>query len=127
MVKFLTRNDREAFYVRKCIYIPVSSDKCAWAFPTECVWGAAQKLQSKFALELLYESGVLTDASSLPDFGRFFTNVIGIDNCSWAVYVEELKALKASDCEDMDIIGGIYAALDTLRPTIIGISKDKLK
>ena len=127
MIEFLTRNDRAVFSARKCIYIPVSSDGCGWAFPAECVWGAAQKLQSKFALKLLYESTLLVDASSLPDLAPFFTDVLGIHDCTWEVYVDELKALRASDCKDMDIISGIYAALDTLRPNILGTSKDKLK
>ncbi|KAH8901208.1 hypothetical protein GQ53DRAFT_707485 [Thozetella sp. PMI_491] len=110
-------------YVR--VFLP--NNRGAWAFPNDCVWDAAQILKSKFALELLYAPGLRMDGSNLSYFAQFFTEVVGVTGCTWATYVDELKVLKSSNCDDIDTISGIYKAIDALRPSIIDTDKEKLK
>ncbi len=79
------------------------------------MWDAVQDLESKFALKRLYDQGLRVDGSDITYLARFFTSAVGITDCTWEVYIDELKTLKESDCEDIDIISGIYTALDALR------------
>ncbi|KAI0136379.1 ino80 chromatin remodeling complex protein [Xylariales sp. AK1849] len=118
---------RIMFSGRKCIYIPLAGNHCTWAFPEECVWNAQQELKSKYALKCLYEPWLCIEDSSSQYLAHFFTTTLGITECTWEIYIDELKALSTSDCDNIDTISGVYAALDRLRPQIFAISKAKVK
>ena len=109
------------------IYVPLSENNYCWVLPEECVWNAAQELTTKYVLKLIYEAHLSEHGIDIAHSGYFFTNILRIPDCTWEVYVDELKALKESDCDDFDSINDIYTALDSLRPQIIGTSKDKLR
>jgi hypothetical protein len=57
----------------------------------------------------------------------FFTGVLGVTDCDWEIYVNELKELKTSGCDNADTITVIYRALDGLRSTMDALSNDRLK
>jgi hypothetical protein len=118
---------RNLFTSKGCIYIPKDGDICLWALPGQCVWNSHQKLKSKYALRRLYEPLQSTEDTRGSYLPHFFKTTLGVTDCTWKTYVEELKALKTLDCDDFDLISGIYTALDNLRPNIIGLSKDELK
>ncbi len=89
---------------------------------------------TKFALGRLYDPYFRPDGVDGIDgvdgdyFRRFFTDTLGITtDCTWEIYVGELKELKRLGRQDSDTITGIYKALDVLRPSIIAISKDHIK
>ncbi|KFY91247.1 hypothetical protein V500_04776 [Pseudogymnoascus sp. VKM F-4518 (FW-2643)] len=116
---------RNVFSKRKYIYIPMSSSTCA--FPNDCVWKAPQEMKTKFALQRLYEPLLRSDSADSSSLAHFFTSVLKITDCTWETYVEELKELKVSSCENSDTIAVVYRALDALRPTITSVSMDLLK
>jgi hypothetical protein len=118
---------RNVFSERKCIYIPMSSSDCAWAFSNDCVWKAPQEMKTKFALQRLYEPLLRSDGAESSSLAYFFTSVLKITDCTWETYICELKELKISSCDNSDTIAVIYRALDTLRPTITAANMDLLK
>lgn len=85
-------------------------------------------MKTKFALRLLYEPVILSrlDGEDATHLINFFTNTLGIADCTWETYIDELKELKASGCGNIDSISVIYTALNDLRPKMIGLSKDNL-
>ncbi len=91
------------------------------------MWNAPQKLKTKFALRLAYEPYFQLNSVDNDYSTHFFTQTLGITDCTWEIYIDELKALKASDCTDADAISTIYEALDSMRPRTIGISKDQVR
>lgn len=91
------------------------------ARPSECVWSACQEMRSKFSLERLYSSFFKEDTSAITHATYFFKDILGIEDCTWENYIEELKELKASGCSDSDVITGIYKALDKLSQSIITV------
>lgn len=115
-------NFRTLFTEKRCIYIPVPEGKsCKLAKPSECVWSACQEMRSKFSLERLYSSFFKEDIPVLSHTAYFFKDILGIKNCTWEDYTEELKGLKASGCSDSDVITGIYKALDNLSQSIVTV------
>jgi hypothetical protein len=104
----------------------LGENNCSWAFPRECVWNAPQELRSKHALKYLYEPILATDSANLSYFKQFFSATLKIADSTWKTYLQELRALKADDCDDTDIISGIYKALDVLRPKLIALTKDEV-
>ncbi|KAI1421444.1 hypothetical protein F5Y12DRAFT_767727 [Xylaria sp. FL1777] len=106
---------RAMFSQQPCIYIPLSQSSCTWTWPDSCVWYAPQEMTTKYILKKLYEMCFCKDGTACPHFSRFFVETLGIRaSCTWQDYVEELRALKQNDCNDVDIITGIYEAINTL-------------
>lgn len=75
-------------------------------------------MMTKFALKRLYGTCFCRDGAECPHFTHFFCSTMGITECTWEVYVEELKALKNSGCDDIDTITTIYRAITSLLPEI---------
>ncbi|KAI1487736.1 hypothetical protein F5X96DRAFT_681025 [Biscogniauxia mediterranea] len=105
---------RKVFSERKCIYIPRPEACCTWAFPHECVWNAPQDMVTKFALKRLIGACFCRDGADCSHFDRFFFDTLGITECTWEVYIQELKALKASGCDNIDTITAIYKEINAL-------------
>ncbi|KAI1633135.1 hypothetical protein F4809DRAFT_624584 [Biscogniauxia mediterranea] len=105
---------RKVFSERKCIYIPRPEACFTWAFPHECVWNAPQDMVTKFALKRLVGACFCRDGADCSHFDRFFFDTLGITECTWEVYIEELKALKASGCDNIDTITAIYEEINVL-------------
>ncbi|KAI0385044.1 hypothetical protein F5Y04DRAFT_204258 [Hypomontagnella monticulosa] len=112
-------NIRKVFSERKCIYIPRPGSGHTWAFPHDCVWDAPQVMVTKFALKRLYGTCFCKDHGECPHFVPFFCSTLGITECTWQIYVEELKALQASGCDNIDTITTIYKAIGSLQPETI--------
>ncbi|KAI1188940.1 hypothetical protein F5B17DRAFT_450976 [Nemania serpens] len=107
---------RAVFSQEPCIYIPLPESSCTWTLPDSCVWDAPQELTTKYVLKRLYGTCFCKDGAACPHFSRFFVETLDIRaSCTWQDYVEELKALKQNDCNDVDIITGIYEAIDSLK------------
>lgn len=74
-------------------------------------------MTTKFVLKRLYRTCFCKDGAKCPHFSKFFVETLGVSAaCTWSNYVEELKALKNVDCEDVDTITGIYKAINALQP-----------
>ncbi|KAI0508878.1 hypothetical protein F5B22DRAFT_638424 [Xylaria bambusicola] len=111
---------RAVFSEQPCIYIPRSPSSYTWTLPDCCIWDAPQKMTTKFVLKRLYRSCFCKDGAKCPHFSTFFTETLGIqESCTWQDYVEELKALKQNDCNDVDAITGIYEAINALEQRTI--------
>ncbi len=73
-------------------------------------------MTTKYVLKRLYRTCFCKDGAACPHFSRFFVETLGIRaSCTWQDYVEELKALKQNDCNDVDTITGIYEAISALK------------
>lgn len=113
---------RTLFTEERCIYIPVPEEKSyELARPSECVWSACQNLRTKYSLEHLYSSFSWEEIPAISHTAHFFKITLGINDCTWEDYIEELKGLKASGCSDSDVITGIYQALDNLSQSIVTV------
>ncbi|KAL3294422.1 ino80 chromatin remodeling complex protein [Colletotrichum asianum] len=105
---------RNAFQTRRCIFVP-RDELHKWALPDECVWTAPLDMRTKFALERLYQPWFRTNGTNNNStYLNLFRSMIGIEDCTWAILIDELKELKASKCDDTDQIGTIYKALNAL-------------
>ncbi|KXH68846.1 hypothetical protein CSAL01_00114 [Colletotrichum salicis] len=108
---------RHVFRNQRCIYVPVSKGSCLWALPDECVWEAPQKMESKFALQELYQPWLSANIMDGLLLTHLFTTALGIGNCTWQILAEELRKLKDVGVEDIDRVGAIYRALFKLTPS----------
>ncbi|KAI3332562.1 hypothetical protein F4824DRAFT_475026 [Ustulina deusta] len=107
---------RVVFSQQPYIYIPLPQSSCTWTLPDSCVWDAPQEMTTKYVLKRLYRTCFCKDGAACPHFSRFFVETLGIRaSCTWQDYVEELKALKQNDCNDVDTITGIYEAISALK------------
>ncbi|KAI1118839.1 hypothetical protein F5Y14DRAFT_397902 [Nemania sp. NC0429] len=107
---------RAVFSQQEYICIPLPELPCTWALPDSCVWDAPQEMMTKNVLKKLYGTCFCKDGAACPHFPRFFVETLGIRaSCTWQDYVEELKALKEDDCDDVDTITGIYEAINALK------------
>ncbi|KAH9237080.1 hypothetical protein K456DRAFT_1495726 [Colletotrichum gloeosporioides 23] len=118
---------RNAFQTRRCIFVP-RDELHKWALPDECVWRAPLDMRTKFALERLYQPWFRTNGTNNNStYLNLFRSMIGIEDCTWAILIDELKELKASKCDDTDQIGTIYKALNALcrDPSVIQNDQSK--
>jgi hypothetical protein len=83
-------------------------------------------MKTKFALQRLYEPYFRLDGDG-SSLEYFFTSILGVTDGNWEIYVDELKELKTSSCENADNITVIYRALDNLQSTMDALSKERLK
>ncbi|EQB58063.1 hypothetical protein CGLO_01742 [Colletotrichum gloeosporioides Cg-14] len=94
----------------------------------ECVWTAPLDMRTKFALERLYQPWFRTNGTNNNStYLNLFRSMIGIEDCTWAIFIDELRELKASKCDDTDRIGTIYKALNALCRDPLVIQDDQSK
>lgn len=68
-------------------------------------------MESKFALQELYQPWLSANDMDSLLLTHLFTTALGIGNCTWSILVEELRKLKDLKIEDIDRVGTIYRAL----------------
>ncbi|KAK2034152.1 hypothetical protein LX32DRAFT_722382 [Colletotrichum zoysiae] len=76
--------------------------------------GEIRCLRTKYALERLYQPWIGHDGESNSIYLDLFRSMMGIQDCTWEILIDELRELKASKCDDSDRIETIYKALDAL-------------
>lgn len=91
------------------------------------MWDAPVDMKTKYALQRLYQPCFGMGDVDSSYLTAFFTITLNITDCTWQIYVEELKALKASGCDDSDCMTAIYKALDGLRHAVTSTDRDALK
>ncbi|KAF4924992.1 hypothetical protein CGCVW01_v003742 [Colletotrichum viniferum] len=105
---------RNAFQTRRCIFVP-RYEHHKWALPDECVWTAPLDMRTKFALERLYQPWFRANGTNNNStYLNLFRSMVGIEDCTWANLIDELREFKTSKCDDTDQIGSIYKALNAL-------------
>lgn len=132
-----TNAHSEVFENANAIFIPpVDSD--TWVSPEECVWcvelkshghfglelqttctpsltlkyrDAPQKLQTKFALKIIYKPWLSGSSSNKDQIEQLFCGTLGVSDCDVTHYIDELKSLRESNSQDSDIITRLYEAL----------------
>lgn len=75
-------------------------------------------MMTKYALKTLYGSCFCRDGDECSHFKRFFLGTLGIPKCTWEDYVEELKELKNTSCDNIDTITTFYKAIHALSSKI---------
>ncbi|KDN64641.1 hypothetical protein CSUB01_04279 [Colletotrichum sublineola] len=118
---------RNTFRMRPCILVPLENGNCKWALPNECVWTAPLVTRTKFALERLYQPWLGPNNENGTIHVNLFRSMIGIDDCTWEVLIDELRELKTSKCDNSGRPETIYKALDALCKGQSVIQDDKLK
>ncbi|KAI5457855.1 hypothetical protein BGZ63DRAFT_364030 [Mariannaea sp. PMI_226] len=117
--KYLESGDRseaaEKIRYKKCIYTPHAERGCDWAYSSDCVWRSQHNMKTKFPLERLYGSLLPSGVTRGSSLAILFKTILKIPDCTWETYVDELKSLRNSGCEDSDLIMDIYEALRRIR------------
>ncbi|EXF75687.1 hypothetical protein CFIO01_04620 [Colletotrichum fioriniae PJ7] len=116
---------RDVFRRKKCIVVPISSEKVLWASPEKCVWNAPQAMKSKLDLQRLYQPWLSADDVDSSIIMHLFTSTLNIGNCTWDILIEELREYIFLKIEDVDRAGTIYRALHKLASSNEAIEKDK--
>ncbi|KAI1377806.1 hypothetical protein F4677DRAFT_458573 [Hypoxylon crocopeplum] len=109
---------RKTFSEKNYICVPCGRRNCVWALPDECIWDTPRSLMSKFTLAKDIGTCRCRDGEECFHFKSFFLGTLRISKATCGTYVEELRALKISGCDDFDRINDMYEAINTLRPTM---------
>ncbi|ROV88550.1 hypothetical protein VMCG_10385 [Cytospora schulzeri] len=88
---------------------------------------APQIMKTKSVLRLLYASCGSLAKGDLVYLETFFAETLGIGNCTWELYVEELNTLRRTGCKDIKIITVIYQELRTLGSKVMAAEEQKLR
>jgi hypothetical protein len=99
-------------------------DEPCWARLQDCRWDAPQYMLSRKPLKFLYETH-FGGQKKVSILRRFFNETLGVSDCKWVDFVDELEALKHSGCKDILRITAIYEHLARIKKNIP--SKDRAK
>ena len=75
---------------------------------------APEEMKTKFVLRLLYQQFFAAESADFLYLHNFFTETLGIGNCTWQNYIDELSELRDADCGNMTTITNIYRELEAL-------------
>jgi hypothetical protein len=69
-------------------------------------------MRHKHPIDSLYRDTFPDDESKLQTVILFFTDTLGIPECSWRDFVEELRYLKGQKCTEMEYIQDQFRFLE---------------
>jgi len=84
-------------------------------------------METKYPLRSLYETYLRWSETEKSTLTQFFKSSLGVCDCAWDSFVDEIKHLKATKCTDFDRINGLYVRLDGLKSTGKGHDEGGLK
>ena len=84
-------------------------------------------MQSLSPLGALYNGMFPEHGTDFMTLKLFFTDTLGVPNCSWEDYIGELEHLRKENCENYNHIRSVYSNLKDLSTRLHSIDKDKLK
>ncbi|RGP70137.1 hypothetical protein FSPOR_4249 [Fusarium sporotrichioides] len=110
------------------VYIPAHGSRSAtWVSPDKCLWDAPEKMQTVYPLEHLYRTTFRRPKEELDILRQFFKMTLGVRDCSWKNYLDELRRLRSLGVDDFDWVNDIYNSLQSEKPTLIDIDATKIR
>lgn len=99
-------------YVPKCKY-----GTCRNLSPDSCVWDGPESLSVKAPLKILYERMAAKKGENFSTIINFFTDVLGISDCSEITILDQLESLRDSGSSDLERIYSLYSSLSQMLAT----------
>ncbi|CAF3557216.1 unnamed protein product [Fusarium graminearum] len=119
---------RDAISGHRLVYIPACDPQPAtWVSPDECLWNARKEMQTAYPLAHLYRTVFRRSEEELDIMRQFFKITLGVKDCSWENYLNELRRLNTLGTEDFDWVNDIYKALKTERPSLVDVDAAKIR
>ncbi|KAM0415352.1 hypothetical protein ACHAPD_006548 [Fusarium lateritium] len=119
---------RNLFNQGSLIYIPTYESKPAtWVTPDKCLWDARKEMQTAYPLAHLYRTIFHRSEEELDILKQFFKTTLGVKDCSWENYLNELRRLRTMAIEDSDWVDGIYKSLKSERPSLIDVDATNIR
>ncbi|KAK6725139.1 hypothetical protein SNK04_003944 [Fusarium graminearum] len=119
---------RDAIAGHRLVYIPACDPQPAtWVSPDECLWNARKEMQTAYPLAHLYRTVFRRSEEELDIMRQFFKITLGVKDCSWENYLNELRRLNTLGTEDFDWVNDIYKALKTEQPSLVDVDATKIR
>ncbi|KAJ4122741.1 hypothetical protein NW768_010183 [Fusarium equiseti] len=84
-------------------------------------------MQTAYPLAHLYQTTFNRSEEDLEILRQFFRTTLGIGDCSWEHYLDEIRKLKVVASEDFDWMSDIYESLDLERAGLMSDDAAKLR
>jgi len=84
-------------------------------------------MQTAYPLAHLYRTTFNRSEEDLDVLRQFFRTILGVGDCSWENYLDEIRRLKVVACEDFDWVNDIYESLDLERASLMSDDAAKLR
>lgn len=98
-----------------------------WSYTSMCRWDAPPDMETKYPLGSLYNIHLRESGTSKSAITQFFRDTVGVLDCAWDDFIDELKELKKINCTDFDRIKGLYSRLDRVKIKTVASERTKLK
>ncbi|KAI1009088.1 hypothetical protein LB504_003135 [Fusarium proliferatum] len=119
---------RQAINDGNLIYIPAhDSSPATWTSAEKCLWNAREDMQTAYPLAHLYRTVFHRSVEDLDVLRQFFKTALGVRDCSWEDYLNEIRRLKELQSEDFDWVNDLYSSLDSERFGMMDVDTTKLK
>ncbi|KAJ4267510.1 hypothetical protein NW762_003617 [Fusarium torreyae] len=119
---------RQAINNGNLIYIPAhDSSPATWTSSDKCLWNAREDMQTAYPLAHLYRTTFHRSEDDLDVLRQFFKTTLGVQDCSWEDYLNEIRRLKTSESEDFDWTNDLYDSLNAERLNLMESDAMKLK
>ncbi|GKU04976.1 hypothetical protein FLAG1_07771 [Fusarium langsethiae] len=119
---------RNAINEGNLVYIPAYGSRSAtWVSPDKCLWDAPEKMQTVYPLAHLYRTTFRRSDEELDILRQFFKMTLGVRDCSWENYLDELRRLRSLGVDDFDWVNDIYNSLQSEKPSLIDIDVTKIR
>ncbi|KAG8677589.1 hypothetical protein FPOAC2_03723 [Fusarium poae] len=110
------------------VYIPAYETKpAAWVTPDKCLWDARKEMQTAYPLSHLYRTTFHRSEEELDILKQFFKITLGVKDCSWENYLDELRSLRTLATEDFNWVNDIYNSLKAERPSLTDTDTTKIR
>lgn len=84
-------------------------------------------MQTKHPLGSLYDIHLRESEISKSAITQFFRDTVGVLDCTWQDFIDELKQLKEINCTDFDRIKGLYGRLGRMKTKAVASERTTLK
>ena len=91
------------------------------------VWDAVQRLRTRLVLQRTYKSYLRGEDCNSAVLERFFRATLGIPDCTYDVYMEDLDDVRKEEDDNSAEVTGIYKALQDLLPSLGQSEKEILR
>ncbi|KAF9772494.1 hypothetical protein IL306_009798 [Fusarium sp. DS 682] len=119
---------RQAINNGNLIYILAhDSSPATWTSPDKCLWNAPKYMQTVYPLDFLYRTVFHRPEEDLDVLRQFFKTTLGVKDCSWEDYLNEIRRLKALGSEDFDWVNDLYISLNLERLGLMEVDATKLR
>lgn len=84
-------------------------------------------MQTAYPLGHLYRTTFNRSEDDLDILRQFFKTTLGVRDCSWDNYLDEIRSLKVTGSKDFDWLNDIYEALDSESQSLMKDDVAKLR